>query len=149
MIKILLIISILLALHANAQFSQFGNKLVGTGATASAMQGTSVSLSSDGKTALVGGSADNNMVGAVWVYTFNGSNFVQVGSKLVGTGAVGTAYLGTSVSLSSDGKTALVGGYSDNDGIGAVWVFTFNGSNFVQLGNKLVGTGAAGATRAA
>ncbi|MGC5276279.1 hypothetical protein ACPXAM_24405, partial [Escherichia coli] len=37
----------------------------------------------------------------------------QQGNKLVGTGAVGTAYQGASVSLSADGNTAIVGGYLD------------------------------------
>jgi uncharacterized protein YdbL (DUF1318 family) len=40
--------------------------------------------------------------------------FVQQGSKLVGTGVVGTAHQGRSVALSADGNTAIVGGYLDN-----------------------------------
>jgi hypothetical protein len=51
-----------------AQFSQQGPKLVGTGATGAANQGHSVSLSSDGNTAIVGGWSDNNGAGAAWVY---------------------------------------------------------------------------------
>jgi gliding motility-associated-like protein len=122
-----------------SNFVQFGNKLVGTGAQSGASQGISVSISSDGKTALVGGSNDSNGVGAAWIYTFNGINFVQAGNKLVGTGAIGNSFQGSSVSLSSDGKTALVGGTGDNSSEGAVWIYTFNGNNFVQAGNKLVG----------
>ena len=38
----------------------------------------------------------------------------QQGPKLVGTGAVGTAQQGFSVSLSADGNTAIVGGRADN-----------------------------------
>jgi hypothetical protein len=45
-------------------------------------------------------------------------------SKLVGTGYTGAALQGSSVSLSADGNTALVGGYYDNSGIGAAWIFT-------------------------
>ena len=40
------------------EFSQ-QSKLVGTGASGDALQGCSVSLSSDGNTAIVGGGADN------------------------------------------------------------------------------------------
>lgn len=50
----------------------------------------------------------------------------QQGAKLVGTGAVGPfgAEQGSSVSLSGDGKTAIVGGPFDDDEAGAAWVYT-------------------------
>ncbi len=56
------------------------------------------------------------------------AQFVQQGDKLVGTGSVGNATQGVSVSLSADGNTAIAGGHADNNGAGAVWVFTRNGS---------------------
>jgi len=129
---------------ASAQFIQQGSKLVGTVAIGNAVQGRSVALSADGNTALVGGAADNNNAGAVWVYTRSGSVWTQQGSKLVGTGAIGNAGQGISVALSADGNTALVGGHIDNNGAGAVWVFTRSGSGWTQQGSKLVGTGAIG-----
>jgi hypothetical protein len=43
--------------------------------------------------------------------------------KLVGTGAVGAANQGNSVSLSSDANTAILGGPHDNSDAGAAWVF--------------------------
>jgi hypothetical protein len=99
---------------ALAQFTQQGPKLVGSG-TASAQQGVSVALSSDGNTAIVGGNADNNgRPGAAWVFTRSGGIWSQQGSKLVGTGAVGAAGQGQSVALSADGNTAIVGGPDDN-----------------------------------
>jgi len=129
------------------QWTQQGNKLVGTGAVGNAVQGVSVSISSDGNTAIVGGYADSNAVGAAWVYTRSGGIWTQQGSKLVGTGAVSGVNgvrQGASVSLSSDGNTAIVGGWGDNDGPGAAWVYTRGGSVWTQQGNKLVGTGAVG-----
>jgi trimeric autotransporter adhesin len=54
--------------------------------------------------------------------------FVQQGSKLVGTGAVGDAGQGVSVALAGDGNTAIVGGPYDKGArasyTGAAWVFT-------------------------
>jgi len=47
----------------------------------------------------------------------------QQGAKLVGTGAAGDAGQGSSVALSADGKTAIVGGESDNGTAGAVWIW--------------------------
>jgi hypothetical protein len=68
----------------------------------------------------------------------------QQGSKLVGTGAVGNAKQGSSVSLSGDGNIAIVGGALDNTSAGAAWVYTRSGGMWGQQGSKLVGTGAAG-----
>jgi hypothetical protein len=126
-------------------WSQQGTKLVGTGAVGFVNQGKSVAISADGNTAIVGGSSDNGGAGAAWIFTRNGSSWSQQGSKLVGTGAVGSASQGYSVAISADGNTALVGGYGDNSSLGAAWVFTRSGSSWSQQGNKLVGTGAAGA----
>ena len=128
-------------------WTQQGSKLVGTGAVGSSGQGCAVSISSDGNTAIVGGDYDNSSIGAVWIYTRSGGVWTQQGSKLVGTGAIGTAaQQGNSVSISSDGNTAIVGGYNDNSSAGAVWVYTRSGGVWSQQGNKLVGTGAVGST---
>src|SRR5467141_2032229 len=102
-------------------WSQQGMKLVGTGAVGSASQGTSVYLSADGNTAFVGGSGDNNGAGAPWVFTRAGGVWTQQGTKLVGTGAVGFASQGASVSLSADGNTAIVGRGNGKCGVRAAW----------------------------
>ena len=115
------------------------------GAVGDASQSNSVAISSDGNTAIVGGWGDNSSARAAWVFTRSGGVWSQQGSKLVGTGAVGSSvYQGVSVSVSSDGNTAVVGGYRDSSGAGAVWVFTRSGVVWTQQGNKIVGTGAVG-----
>jgi uncharacterized repeat protein (TIGR01451 family) len=126
-------------------WSQQGAKLVGSGAAGSFVeQGISVSLSADGNTALVGGGGDHNFVGAAWVWTRSGGVWSQQGTKLVGSGAAGNAFQGTSVSLSADGNTALVGGPRDNNFDGAAWLWTRSGGVWTQQGTKLHGSGAAG-----
>ncbi|HEX7564781.1 MAG TPA: hypothetical protein VF396_16280, partial [Bradyrhizobium sp.] len=130
--------------RSRGAWTQQGSKLVGTGAVGSAWQGVSVALSADGNTAIVGGSGDNSDTGAVWVDTRIGGVWTQQGSKLVGTGAVGNAGQGLSVSLSGDGNTGIVGGSEDNSGIGAAWLYTRSGGVWTQQGSKLVGTGAVG-----
>ena len=125
-------------------------KLVGTGAVGQAHQGSSVALSADGNTAIVGGTADFggspafSSEGAAWVYTRTGGLWSQQGAKLVGTGAIGGAHQGNSVALSADGNTAIVGGWGDYSNTGALWVFTRSGGVWSQQGTKLVGTGAVG-----
>ncbi|MEO8398896.1 MAG: T9SS type A sorting domain-containing protein [Ignavibacteriaceae bacterium] len=126
----------------NSWISQ--TKLIGSGAIGSARFGRSVSISSDGNTAIVGGYEDDASKGAVWVYTRSGSTWTQQGNKLVGNGANGNASQGFSISLSGDGNTALVGGIDDNAFAGAAWVFTRNGGVWSQSGNKLIGSDAIG-----
>ncbi len=125
-------------------WTQQGSKLVGTGAIGTAYQGGKVSLSADGNMALISGSGDNGGIGAAWVFTRNGNTWSQQGNKLVGTGAIGSSRQGTSVSLSADGSTAIIGGWADNNNMGAAWVFARSGNTWSQIGNKLVGTGVNG-----
>ena len=125
-------------------WSQEGNKLVGSGSAGSSYQGQSVAISADGNTAIVGGTIDNNAVGATWVFTRSNGVWSQQGSKLLGNDVVDSAQQGTSVALSADGNVALVGGWTDNGGLGATWVFTRSGGVWTQQGGKLVGTGFSG-----
>jgi hypothetical protein len=108
--------------------------------------GWSVALSADGNTAVVGGPADTNSIGdgAAWLFTRTGGVWTQLGPKLVGTGSVVDfaegfyAHQGSSVAISEDGKTILVGGYGDNKTFGAVWVFSCANGVCAQQGPKLV-----------
>jgi streptogramin lyase len=137
-------------IRSGGVWTQQGAKLVGTGSVGTQVfQGSSVALSADGNTAIVGGNGDNGGVGAVWVFTRSNGVWTQQGSKLVGTGYIintGTMFVGqgSSVALSGDGNTAIVGGWGDNAGVGAAWVYTRSGGVWTQQGNKLVGTGAVG-----
>jgi hypothetical protein len=104
-------------------------RLVGTQASGAAKQGNSVSLSADASVITVGGSGDDSNKGAVWVYRKNGSNWTQQGAKVKGNSAVGSAKQGTSVSVSANGTTAIIGGPSDNTNKGSFWVYVPAGSS--------------------
>jgi hypothetical protein len=106
--------------------------------------GSSVALSGDGKTVVVGGPSEDGGVGAAWVFTRASSNWTQQGPKLTGGGESGPGDFGSSVALSGDGKTVVVGGPSEDGGVGAAWVFTRSGSTWTQQGPKLTGSGESG-----
>jgi hypothetical protein len=131
--------------RSNGVWTQQGSKLVGTGYVANPLvsQGNSVALSGDGNTAIVGGESDNGDIGAAWVFSRSGGVWTQQGQKLVGTGYVANPNVdqGSSVALSGDGNTAIVGGLEDNNRTGAAWVFSRSGGVWTQQGQKLVGTG--------
>jgi hypothetical protein len=132
--------------RSNGVWTQQGPKLVGTGAVpGGAVGGQCDALSADGNTVIIGLPDDDNGIGAAWVFTRNNGVWTQQGSKLVGTGAVGSAHQGGSVWLSADGNTAIVGGTTDDNNNGAAWIFTRNNGAWTQQGPKLVGTGAVGA----
>jgi hypothetical protein len=92
--------------------------------------GYSVALSSDGNTALGGGLTENGDHGGAWLFKRSGSTWTQQGSKIIPSDQVGEGLFGTSVALSSEATTALIGGSSDGRELGkstlelgAAWVF--------------------------
>jgi len=125
-------------------YLQQGLKLTGTGERGDGSFGYAVALSADGKTALIGCPDDNGDVGAAWIITHTNSGWVQQGQKLTGDGEVGTAEFGLSVALSANGNTALIGGWYDDNGRGAAWVFTRTGSKWTAQGEKLTARGETG-----
>jgi hypothetical protein len=86
--------------------------------------GTSVALSGDGNTAVIGGPFDDFFGGASWVFTRTAGGWAQEGAKLTPSAASGASEFGSSAAISSDASTILIGGPTDHDLAGAVWVFT-------------------------
>ncbi len=130
--------------RSGTTWSQQGSKLTPTGGVGAGQFGVSGSLSSDGNTALVGAPRDNSFVGAAYVFVRSGTLWSQQGPKLVPTGAVGPSQFGSSVSLSGDGNTSVVGANFDSAGVGAAYLFARSGTVWSQQGNKLSPTGGVG-----
>ena len=124
--------------RSNSEWNQQGAKLLGSGAAGLSRQGFAVALSADGNAALAGAPFDNSLLGAAWVFTRANNVWTQQGPKLTGTATVGAPLIGSAVSLSPDGNTAVLGGQND-DTLGAVWVFKRTNNTWSQNGNKLVG----------
>jgi len=124
-------------------FIQQGTKLRGNGEIGVGDFGSSVALSADGRTALIGGATDmptlnaEHGAGAVWVFVRSGSTWIQQ-AKIAAPDHAAYGEFGYSVSLSADGNTALIGAPSTAEhGNGAAWVFARNGSSWTQQGQKL------------
>ena len=124
--------------RTGGKWSQQGQKLTGAGETGNdGWFGYSVALSSDGNTALIGGSGDNFDAGSAWVFTRSSGTWSQQGEKLTGSGESGAAFFGETVDLSADGNTAIIGGPGDDASQGAAWMFTRSGGAWSQQGEKL------------
>jgi hypothetical protein len=111
--------------RVGSEWSQYGRKLTPNDiATAAPQFGASVALSANGAIALIGGPNDNDDAGAAWVIGPSGDSWTQLGAKLTGIGQTENAGFGYSTAISASGGVALIGGPTDDAGIGAVWGFT-------------------------
>lgn len=97
--------------------------------------GVTVRLSADGL--IVAATSVNHAsdVGQSRIYEFDGANWVQLGSDIIG--ATANIRLGVSMDLSADGLTIGIGG---NGGDGVLKAFKFDGAAWNQYGVDEVGT---------
>lgn len=110
--------------------------------------GSSVALSADGSTAVVGApsyaTAAGDQIGEALVYTRTGSAW-QPQAILGASDATAGDYFGWSVALSSDGDTAFVGAVGHDGFRGAIFVFHRSGSSWKQSSELTAADGVEGA----
>jgi hypothetical protein len=128
---------------SGTSWSVQGGALAGTGEQGEGHFGRSVALSGDGRVALIGAPGDSDYLGGAWVYERSESGWTERGPVLEGAGEAPEGHFGSSVALSEDGATALVGA-RDDAGKGAAWVFAQSGSTWSEQGSKLTGGGEEG-----
>ena len=126
--------------RTGSTWSQQGPKLAAHDETGKGYFGSSVALSSDGDTALVGG-PEQQPLGAAWAFTRSGSTWTQQGPKLLPKDGDYIVGFGGSVALSSDGDTAVIGA---PDGQPGAWVFRRTGSTWSQQGSRTAPSDAVG-----
>jgi hypothetical protein len=110
--------------RSSGVWMQQGDKLV-SGNSRSARQGTFVALSADGNIAALAGIADEGNVDPVSVFIRTAAHWTQ-DNELTGIGAVVKS--ASSVALSADGRSMVIGAPNDNGGIGAAWVLRRKGT---------------------
>ena len=111
--------------------------------------GWSVAISSDGNTVIVGVPYGNNEkgtnVGSAYIYTRNNGTWSEQAKLLASDGATND-HFGWSVSISSDGNTAIVGASSDDNergtGAGSAYIFTRTGDTWSEQVKLLASDGA-------
>lgn len=116
---------------------QQGQALTGAGEQGNIGEfGGTIALSANGDVAAISGPGDNDNVGAFWVFGRTVGIWKQQGPKLTARDEVGRGGFGISVALSRTGETVLIGGWQDNHGRGAVWLFQRSGTRWRQVGPK-------------
>ena len=125
-------------------FTQLGNDL--NGEARGEEFGWSVSLSHNGDTMAVGTPVDGNGINAgrvrIYAYDANSDSWNQLGSDIVGEAA--EDFLGSSVSLSADGRRVAIGA-SGNDGNGTdaghtrIYEYDATTTSWNQVGSDIDG----------
>mmetsp|Transcript_10651 Transcript_10651/g.15031 ORF Transcript_10651/g.15031 Transcript_10651/m.15031 type:complete len:469 (+) Transcript_10651:138-1544(+) len=93
--------------------------------------GTSVSISSDGRTVAIGAS----VLGYARIFKYGSDNWIQLGSDIDGETPGDNS--GMSVSISGDGQTVAVGAPAFDVGYARVYQYITN--NWIKLGNDIGG----------
>ena len=138
--KLILLTLFLLPLLTLSQ-TQVGNDI--DGEAADDRSGYSVSIDSDGSHVAIGAylnDGNGSDSGHVRIYSWDGTNWAQVGNDIDGEAA--NDFSGRSVSIDSDGSHVAIGAYgNDGNGLssGHVRIFTWDGSAWAQAGNDIDG----------
>ena len=110
---------------------------------AGSYSGNSVSMNSAGDRVAIGAWRSNAVAGHVRVYSYNGTNWQQLGQDIIGEAARDQS--GMSVSMNSAGDRVAIGADGNNGSgtfSGHVRVYSYNGTNWVQLGQDINGEAA-------
>lgn len=110
-------------------------KIQGSDTDTSDVFGTSVSMSANGNKVAVGARSATGSRGAVYVFSWNGSSWVEDQKVYPATQIVGD-FFGSSVSMNADGTKMVVGADGEDGevlfGVGAAYIFSWNGSSWVE-----------------
>ena len=126
-------------------WTQRGAALTASDGQAEDLFGWSVALSSDGRTAIVGGPGDDvgehADQGSARVLAWDGNAWTQRGGAITPGDGQAADHFGASVALSSDGLTVIIGGPQDDVGAnidqGSAYVFDWDGGEWTQRGDAL------------
>ena len=109
-------------------------KLTASDAEPIALFGSSVAISADGETILVGAADDDEQAvgaGAAYVFVRDGKSWFEQ-AKLTALDGSFVDQFGSSVALSADGDRAVIGALHATSGLGAAYFFARNGSTWTQ-----------------
>ncbi|SRX73414.1 T9SS type A sorting domain-containing protein [Aequorivita antarctica] len=126
-------------MYNGSDWTQKGNDI--DGEASMDLSGGSISITGDGNIVAIGATGNDgggDSSGHARVYSWNGTAWVQLGNDI--DGETEGDRLGTSVSLSDNGNFLAVSAPDYNTG--AVYVYNFNGANWVQVGQTLLGENA-------
>jgi FG-GAP repeat len=94
--------------------------------------GASVAISADGSTAVIGAPQHGSeQTGSAYIFVRRGGSWTQA-AELTASDGTRRAMFGSSVAIDGDGDTVVVGAPSQQDNMGAVYVFTRQRTTWTQ-----------------
>ncbi len=99
--------------------------------------GSRVKISAGGNIVAVSAPFENSQTGAVYVYEFDGSDWVQVGNSFTSS----ASYSGFTLDMSDDGTRVALG---HNSGNGAVAIYQNLSNTWSLMGSEITGSSASG-----
>lgn len=118
--------------YIGSSWVQIGSSIYGE--NASDTFGQVVELSDDGTTVAIsapGNSSNESAGGQIRIYHYNGTDWVQLGQSIYGSSY---EYLGSSLAISGNGNILAVGSESAYEGGGYANIYSFDGSQWILLG---------------
>jgi hypothetical protein len=115
-------------------------KLIGSDINAYDFFGTSVDIAEN---VAVVGAPNDRATGTAYVFKWNGSSWVEE-SILQASDGLSNELFGQSVAINKSADLIVVGAPMDGLGRGSAYIFTFNGSNWVEQQNIYANDGLAG-----
>jgi hypothetical protein len=130
--------AVFIFVRSGGEWVQQGPKLLPTSGLGCWRFGSALKLSADGGTLAVGATDDTTHTGAAYVFTRSAGGWA-LEAKLTPSSPASQSF-GSSVALSADGDTLLVGAPRENWDIGAAYAFTRAGAVWTQQGPPLTRT---------
>lgn len=111
----------------NKENNSWINKLKITGDSGLDRFGISTAINSKGNIVAIGGDFDNQTLGAVWIFSGQNNQWVNV-QKI---NRNDTRYFGYSIDLDQNGDNILIGSHDDNSGTGSAWLYKKNNNSWI------------------
>jgi hypothetical protein len=95
-------------------------------------------MSANGRTIVIGDGSLSQNNDDITIWTFANNVWTQQSDLLFGSDEILDSLTGTEIALSADGNIFAEAGETDNNSVGATWLFTRSETNWTQYGPKII-----------
>ena len=99
--------------------------------------GNSVDISGDGNTIVIGAPDANNFNGETKIFDWNGLNWIQRGTDILGSSSSNITASGSNIAMSNNGAVLTIGERGADFNKGAVRSYLWNNNSWQQIDNKI------------
>jgi len=125
--------------YDGSNWIQVGSDLIGE--AAQDRFGSAVAISADGNRIAIGAPLNDEsalVAGHTRIFDFDGTDWIQIGDDIDGPASFSQS--GFAIDLSADGRKVLIASPEYNQQQGMLQVYELNESNWIQVGNDILGS---------